>query len=183
MWPATSCSLASSRTWYPCVSPSAIAMRVKARSRPWSEWADVPAATWRAKVRAATVPNVAPHTPRVVLPTKRHGPILQILQHLPSTPMGHGLTAATRLKTVEAPLASAISSISQAAGSILRTGFSFSLAISHFLHLRAKLRLAYQTPFGLIVSELSRHLEVGLVGLGHPHTSLLPPGILAVFGG
>ena len=91
-------------------------------SRPWSEWAATPAATWRAKCRAATVGRSAPQMPvfcSASFPTRRHGPMEQMRQHAPVSPMGQGFMWAARLKAVSIPHSSACASISMAAGSML----------------------------------------------------------------
>ena len=85
-------SLASSLISYPGTSPLAAAMNVSATPRPWSEWADVPAAIIRRKCRAAIVSPSAPQTPRLGSPPKGlmlHGPIMQCRQHRPVRPYPH----------------------------------------------------------------------------------------------
>jgi len=67
--------------------------------RPWSEWAAAPAATARAKLRAATVARVAPHT-HGCGPISLHGPMAQFLQQIPSAPTGQGIISAARSKAV-----------------------------------------------------------------------------------
>ena len=84
----------------------------------------------RRKLRAAMVSAVAPQTPFLFclssrvssLPLgkgTRQGPIAQLLQQLPSAPMGQGFIAAARLKAVLTPSLEAFSSILIVALSIL----------------------------------------------------------------
>ena len=91
-------------------------------SRPWSEWAATPPATCRAKWRAAIVAMSAPQMPvlsSASLPTRRQGPMLQIRQHAPDSPMGQGFISSARVNAVPMPQPSAYCSISSAAGSML----------------------------------------------------------------
>ena len=98
-------------------------------SRPWSEWAETPPATWRAKWRAAMVGRSAPQMPTLLsasLPTSLQGPIEQMRQHAPVSPMGHGFMWSARWKAVSMPHSSACSSISRAAGSMLLGAAAFA---------------------------------------------------------
>ena len=114
-------------------------------SRPWSEWADTPPATWRAKWREAMVPMSAPQMPvfsSAFLPTRRQGPIEQMRQQAPDSPMGHGFMVSARENAVSSPQPSACASISRAAGSMLfaATGLAasvVSLSMRRLLHPRA----------------------------------------------
>jgi hypothetical protein len=87
------------------------------------------------KLRAAIVSAVAPQTPfRFIFSSgvsslplgkgTRHGPIPQLLQQLPTDPMGHGFIASALSKAVLALSLAAFSIISRAAGSILLLSFS-----------------------------------------------------------
>ena len=87
--------------------------------RPWSEWAEAPAAIMRTKLRAATVSLVAPQIPVWPSFTRRQGPMEQLLQQAPLLPMGQGFIAAAREKAVEMPSASENSNIVLTVGSIV----------------------------------------------------------------
>ncbi len=122
MWPATAVSFCSSLILKPPASPLATRRSVMAMSRPWSEWAATPPATWRAKWRAEMVGRSAPQMPVLLsasLPTRRHGPMLQMRQQAPFSPIGQGFMTSARLKAVSIPHSSACASISSAAGSML----------------------------------------------------------------
>ena len=118
---ATCTSFLTSFILKPCASPFATARRVNARSRPWSEWAAVPAATYLATPLAAMVAAVAPQMPVISslsLPTILHGPIKQCLQHMPSRPIGQGFITSALSNMVDIPSFLAFSSICCDAGSI-----------------------------------------------------------------
>ena len=175
----------------------ATACSVNARSRPWSEWAATPPATWRAKWRAAMVPMSAPQMPvfsSASLPTRRQGPIEQMRQQAPDSPMGQGFMVSARENAVSIPQPSACASISRAAGSMLfaATGLASSLVLSsmrRLLHARAgtgrDVRAARapgrivdggctQDGRRSVLAVVARHREVGRVGGGDAHAGRQP---------
>jgi hypothetical protein len=78
----------------------------------------------RAMLRAVTVSIVAPQMPvgnGSPLPaTRRHGPMSQIEQHAPDSPMGHGAIFITRVNALVYPSSSARFKTCSAAGSTVR---------------------------------------------------------------
>src|SRR5450756_897450 len=72
------------------------------------------------------------------LPTRRQGPMEQMRQQAPVSPMGQGFMASARLKAVSMPHSSAYASISSAAGSMLLAAAGaapsfFTSSIGHLL--------------------------------------------------
>jgi hypothetical protein len=134
----------------PGTSPFAVARKSSATPRAWSEWAEVPAAIMRTKLRAEMVSAVAPQIPRRLVFSAsvsafflgagtRQGPMEQFLQQLPSAPMGQGFISSARSKTVLTPSALAFSSTFRVAGSTL-----FVSAIEIILLLKKAIR--HQLP-------------------------------------
>ena len=126
-------SFGSSFIFRPSAFPSAASPSICAISRPWSEWAEAPAAICLARFLAAMVARVAPHRP-VLSSLTLQGPIAQFLQHMPETvlPIGHGLRVCERVNTVEMS-ASAFSSIWQIASSsliLVNSFLSFAIKIT-----------------------------------------------------
>ncbi len=132
-------SFCSSLISYPGTSPRATERKNLAMYLPWSPWEAVPAAIFRAKFLAEIVSGVAPQTPTLLLLSSRvsslplgamtrQGPIAQMLQQLPSPPMGQGFMLSARSNTTRAPSWAAFSSISSVAGSTLFNSFSAMIA-------------------------------------------------------
>src|SRR5665647_202489 len=177
-----------------------------AMSRPWSECAATPPATCRAKWRAAMVGMSAPQMPvfsSASLPTSRHGPMLQIRQQAPLSPIGHGFMASARLNAVSIPHSSAWASMSSAAGSMLwaATGLAVRLLTSSMKRLLRPARRAARAGGGRrarmlvagtgrgkvdgqgwgarsVLAVVPRHGEVGRVGGGDTDSCGRPGGLV-----
>ena len=182
----------------------ATARSVIAMSRPWSEWAATPPATWRAKWRAAIVGRSAPQMPvfsSASLPTRRHGPMLQMRQQAPFSPIGQGFIVSARLNAVSMPQSSACASISMAAGSMLLAAAGsvpscFTSSMSELLRPRTRAREARKPSAGAwtgqsgggsgvpgagqrsVFAVVPRHGEVGRIGGGDADPGCGPGGLV-----
>ena len=129
--PATFLSFSTSLIWKSGACPSATASSVSTMPRAWSEWAEVPAAAIFRKLRATTVPTLAPQTPvtssSAFLPVSRQGPMLQFLQQTPILPIGHCFIFCARSKQVSSLFSTDQSMICCAPGAAL---FPFVVSMS-----------------------------------------------------